>query len=127
MTGFWVRFLVTACSLLVAALLLEGIRFGGLLSLPFAALVLGGVNAVIRPVMLVLTLPITVVTLGLFLLILNAAMLGLAALMVPGFVIDGFWTALLGAVIVSLTSMLAHWFIGPKESVEIVETISDKR
>jgi len=120
MPGFWVRFLITACALLLAAWQLDGIQLGGPLSLFFAALVLGAVNAVVRPVLLLLTLPITVVTLGLFLLVLNAAMLGLAALLVPGFVIDGFWTALFGALIVSLTGMVANWFIGPKGSVEIM-------
>jgi putative membrane protein len=70
--------------------------------------------------MLLLTLPITVLTLGLFLLVLNGAMLGLAALLVPGFVIDGFWTALFGAIIVGFTGMAANWFIGPKGRVEIM-------
>lgn len=120
MYGFWVRFLITACGLLIAAWLLDGLHFGGALSLLFAALVLGVVNAVVRPIILLLTLPITVVTLGLFLLILNGAMLGLAALMVPGFVINGFWTAFFGAIIVSLTGMAANWFIGPKGYIEII-------
>jgi putative membrane protein len=106
--------------LILAAWQLDGIHLAGPLSLFLAALVLGVVNAIVRPVMLVLTLPITVVTLGLFLLVLNGAMLGLAALIVPGFIIDGFWTALFGAIIVSLTGMLASWFIGPKGRVEIL-------
>ena len=79
MPGFWVRFLITACGLLLAAWQLDGIHIGGPISLLVAALVLGVVNAVVRPVMLVLTLPVTVVTLGVFLLVLNAAMLGLTA------------------------------------------------
>jgi putative membrane protein len=120
MSGFWVRFFITACGLMLAAWLLEGIHFNGPAPLLFAALVLGVVNAIVRPVMLLLTLPITVVTLGLFLLVLNGAMLGLTALIVPGFTIDGFWTALFGAILVSLTGMLASWFIGPKGSVEII-------
>jgi putative membrane protein len=120
MSGFWVRFLITACGLLFAAWLLDGIHFSGLLSLLLAALVLGVINAIVRPVILLLTLPITVVTLGLFLLVLNAAMLGLAALFVPGFVIYGFWTALFGAIIVSLIGVVANWFIGPKGHVEIM-------
>lgn len=120
MSGFWVRLLITACGLMLAAWLLDGIHLGGPLPLFFAALVLGVVNAIVRPVMLILTLPITLVTLGLFLLVLNGAMLGLAALVVPGFIIDGFWTALFGAIIVSLTGMLANWFIGPKGRVEIL-------
>jgi putative membrane protein len=120
MSGFWVRFLITACGLMLAAWLLDGIRLGGPLPLFLAALVLGMVNAIVRPIMLILTLPITLVTLGLFLLVLNGAMLGLAALVVPGFIIDGFWPALFGAIIVSLTGMLASWFIGPKGRVEIL-------
>lgn len=120
MPGFWVRFFITVCGLLLAAWLLDGIHLGGPLSLLLAALALGLVNAIVRPVMLLLTLPITIVTLGLFLLVLNGAMLGLAALMVPGFIIDGFWTALFGAIIVGLTGMVANWFIGPKGHVEII-------
>ncbi len=120
MSGFWLRFLITACGLLLAAWLVDGIHLSSPLSLAFAALVLGLVNALVRPVLLFLTLPITIITLGLFLLVLNAAMLGLAALIAPGFVIDGFWTAVLGSIIVSLTGMLASWFIGPKGRVEIM-------
>ena len=120
MPGFWVRFFITACGLMLAAWQLEGIQLGGPLAVFFAVMVLGVVNAIVRPLLLVLTLPITVVTLGLFLLVLNGAMLGLAALLVPGFVIDGFWNALVGAIIVSLTGMAANWFIGPKGRVEIL-------
>jgi putative membrane protein len=120
MPGFWVRFFITACGLLLATYLLEGVHLGGAMSLLFAALVLCAVNAIVRPIMLLLTLPITVVTLGLFLLVLNGAMLGLAALLVPGFVIDGFWTAVFGAIIISMTGMVANWFIGPKGRVEII-------
>ncbi len=120
MPGFWLRILITACGLLLAARLLEGLHFGGAASLLLAALALGVVNAIVRPLALLLTLPITILTLGLFLLVLNGAMLGLAALLVPGFVIDGFGTALLGAIIISLTGMVANWFIGPKGKVEII-------
>lgn len=120
MPGFWVRFFITACGLLLATYLLEGVHLGGAMSLLFAALVLCAVNAIVRPIMLLLTLPITVVTLGLFLLVLNGAMLGLAALLVPGFVIDSFWTAVFGAIVISMTGMVANWFIGPKGRVEII-------
>jgi putative membrane protein len=120
MPGFWVRFFIIACGLLLATYLLEGVHLGGAMSLLFAALVLCAVNAIVRPIMLLLTLPITVVTLGLFLLVLNGAMLGLAALLVPGFVIDGFWTAVFGAIVISMTGMVANWFIGPKGRVEII-------
>lgn len=120
MPGFWIRFFITAGGLLLAAWQLDGIHLEGPASLLLAALALGIVNAIVRPIILVLTLPITIFTLGLFLLVLNGAMLELAALIVPGFVIDGFWTALFGAIIVSLTGMVANWFIGPKGQVEIM-------
>ena len=120
MPGFWVRFFITACGLLVATWILDGIHLGGAISLLLAALALCAVNAIVRPIMLLLTLPITVVTLGLFLLVLNGAMLGLAALLVPGFAIEGFWTALFGAIIISMTGMVANWFIGPQGRVEII-------
>lgn len=107
MSGFWIRFLITACGLMLAAWLLDGIHLKGAVPLLLAALVLGVVNAIVRPVMLILTLPITVVSLGIFLLVINGAMLGLSALIVPGFTIDGFWTALFGAIIISVTGMLA--------------------
>lgn len=120
MPGFWIRTLIIACGILLAAWLLDGIHLGGPLSLFFAALVLGLVNAVVRPILVLLTLPVTLVTLGLFLLVLNGAMLGLSALLVPGFVIQGFWSALFGAIIISLTGMTANWFIGPKGRVEVI-------
>jgi putative membrane protein len=77
-----------------------------------AAVLLGLVNAVVRPIAFVLTLPITVVTLGLFLLVLNAAMIGLVAWVLPGFSISGFWTAVGGAIIVGLVSWAASTIIG---------------
>ncbi|MEZ5503244.1 MAG: phage holin family protein [Halioglobus sp.] len=120
MPGFWVRLLITACGLLLAAWLVTGIHFNGALSLFLAALALGVVNAIVRPLLLLLTLPITVLTLGLFLLVLNGAMLALSALFVPGFTVDGFWAAFFGAMIVSLTGIVASWFIGPKGYIEIM-------
>ena len=79
-----------------------------------AALLLGVVNAIVRPIAVVLTFPITIVTLGLFLLVVNAAMMGLVAWMLPGFHIAGFWTALLGALVVGVTGWIGSWFIGSK-------------
>ncbi len=120
MLGFWARLLVTSVGLLIASELVSGIEFVGALPLFFAALVLGGVNAVIRPVVVFLTIPFTLITLGLFLLVVNAAMLGLTALLVPGFSVAGFWPALLGSIIVSVTGMLASWYIGPKGTVDVL-------
>lgn len=120
MPGFWVRLLVTAIGLLIASGLVSGIEFSGTLSLFVAAFVLGAVNAVVRPVVILLTIPFTLVTLGLFLLVVNAAMLGLTAFLVPGFSIAGFWSALFGSIIVSFTGMLASWYIGPRGTVDVL-------
>jgi putative membrane protein len=120
MLGFWARFFVTALGLAVSALMLSGIECSGLLSLALASLVLGFVNAGIRPLLIVLTFPFTVVTLGLFLLVVNAAMLGLSAWLVPGFTVTGFWSAFFGAINVSITSTIASWYIGPKGNVEVL-------
>ena len=120
MLGFWARLLVTSVGLLIASELVSGIEFDGVPPLFFAALVLGGVNAVVRPVVVFLTIPFTLITLGFFLLVVNAAMLALTALLVPGFSLAGFWPALLGSIIVSFTGMLASWYIGPRGRVEVL-------
>ena len=85
-----------------------------------AALLLGIVNAVVRPLLVILTLPITVLTLGLFLLVINAAMLGLVAWMFDDFTIAGFGSALLGTIVISLTGWLASYFIDPRGRIEII-------
>lgn len=120
MTGFLVRALISALGLWLASELVSGIDVAGVGTLIAAALLLGVVNAIVRPVLFLLTLPITVITLGLFLFVLNAAMLGLVALLLPGFHIDGFWSAVLGAIIVSIVGWIASWFIGPKGRIEAV-------
>jgi putative membrane protein len=120
MPGFWARLLITAVGLWIASGLVSGIEFSGLLALFFAALVLGTVNAVIRPIVLLLTIPFTLITLGLFLFVVNAAMLGFTAFLVPGFFVASFGSALLGSIIVSITGMLASWYIGPRGTVEVL-------
>lgn len=112
MPGFLVRWLIVALSLLVAARFVPGIMIDGIGTLMFAAVLLGLVNAVVRPVVVLLTLPITLITLGLFLLIINAGMLGLVAWLLPQFTIDGFWPAFFGAILVSLTGWLVSAFVG---------------
>jgi len=110
--GFLVRWLIVALSLLVAARLVPGITIDGGGTLLFAAALLGVVNAIVRPVVVILTFPITLLTLGLFLLVINAGMLGLVAGLLERFSITGFWSALFGAVIVSLTGWVTSAFIG---------------
>jgi putative membrane protein len=100
--------------------LVPGIAVAGPWTLLGAALLLGIVNAVLRPVLVLLTLPVTVLTLGLFVLVINAAMLALVAWVFEGFTIAGFWPALFGAIIVSLTGWLASYLIGPRGRIEVI-------
>lgn len=119
MDRFLIRALVAALGLWVADGLIDGISFDSVGWLLGSAIVLGVINAIVRPLALVLTLPITVVTLGLFLLVLNAGMLALASWLVPGFHMAGFWSAFWGSIVVSLVSALGSWFFGPKGGIEI--------
>ena len=123
MRGFLVRLLITALGLWVADELLTGIAFDTTRSLIVSALVLGVVNAVIRPVIFILTLPLTVLTLGLFVLVVNGISLALVAALVPGFHITGLWAATIGAVIVGLTSWAASAFIGGSGKIERMKRV----
>ena len=120
MQGILVRTLIIALGLGLANAIVPGVAIRGALTLVVAALLLGLVNAIIRPLVLLLTLPITIVTLGLFLFVINAGMFGLVAAMLDGFSVAGFWSAIFGAIVVSITSILASWFIGPKGRYEIL-------
>ena len=120
MVGFLVRLAISALGLWLAQKIVPGIEIEGTGTLIAAALLLGIVNALVRPLLVVLTLPITVVTLGLFLLVVNAAMLGLVAALLDGFRISGFGAALLGSIVVGLTSWVASWYVGPRGSFEVL-------
>jgi putative membrane protein len=119
MMGFLIRAAISALGLWVASHLLAGLSFDTPTKLLIAALVLGVVNALVRPIAFILTLPITILTLGLFLLVLNAAMIGLVAWLVPGFQVSGFWTALGAGLIVSLVSWAASSLIGSSGKLEV--------
>jgi putative membrane protein len=112
MNGFLVRTLVTALGLLAAALLIPGIRISGVLTLLLAAVLFGVVNAVVHPTLSRLTLPLTGVPLLIALLLVNAAMLGLTALVLPGMQVHGVFPAVLGALVVSGVAYAASRFIG---------------
>ena len=112
MLGFIVQAVVTAIGLWVSARIVPGVEFTSTGSLVAAAVILGLVNAFVRPVMVVLTLPLTIVTLGLFLLVLNAAMIGLVAWMLPGFWVHGFWSGVAAAIITGLASWAGGVVIG---------------
>jgi len=119
MDRFLIRALIAAIGLWVADGLIDGISFDSGAWLLVAAVVLGILNAFVRPLAVILTLPITLITLGLFLLVLNAGMLALAGWMLAGFHIAGFWPAFWGAIIVSVVSSIGSWFFGPTGRVEV--------
>jgi putative membrane protein len=108
MVGFLIHWLVLAVALWVTAYLVPGVTVTSWTALAIGALILGFVNATVRPLLTILTLPITVLTLGLFYLIVNAAAFALAASLVPGFSVNSLGSAILGALVASLIS----WFIG---------------
>lgn len=120
MNGFLVRMLITAISLWLAAMVVPGMALRGIGTLLGAALLLGIVNAFVRPVVILLTLPLTILTLGLFLLVVNAMMLGLVSVMFEGFTLGGFWSAIFGAIFVSFFGWLASAFIGESGRYELI-------
>lgn len=111
MLGFLLRWSINLLALIVAGSLIPGIRIQSMQMGIIAAGILGVVNAVIRPIVLILTLPINILTLGLFTLVINAALLKLVSDLVPGFTIESFRAAFLGALVISLTSWVLNLFV----------------
>lgn len=103
-----IHILITALSLLIVAKFIPGVAVDSLTAALIVALVLGLLNFFIRPVLIVLTLPITLLTLGLFIFIINAALFMFAASFIDGFHVDGFVSALLGSVVVSVLSTIGN-------------------
>jgi len=118
--GFLIRALVNAVSIWLATEVVPGIEAGGTVTVIVAALVLGLINALVRPVLLVLTLPLTLVTLGLFLFVLNALCLWLTSAIVPGFEVRGFWAAFWGALIVSALSWAVNGFVSDRGRMVVI-------
>ncbi len=111
LTPFLLHWAITALSLWVASHLFKGIRFSSTSALVVSALLLGLANAVVRPLLVVLTLPLTLITFGLFLLVINALMLLLVAKVVDDFKVDGFWTALWASLFISVLSLVLGAFV----------------
>jgi putative membrane protein len=119
--GFLFRVLVNALAIWLATEIVPGIGVRDTSTVVVAALVLGLLNAVVRPVLLVLTLPLTLVTLGLFLFVLNAFCLWLTSAVVPGFHVRGFWAAFWGALIVSVLSWAVNGFVSDRGRVVMIK------
>jgi putative membrane protein len=120
MTGFLVRAIIVALGLWLATACVAGITIDSPSTLILAGILLGIVNSVVRPIAIVLTLPMTVLTLGLFLLVINAGMVALVAWMLPGMHVASFAAAFWTSIIVSLVSIVGSWFVGPKGKVDVV-------
>ncbi|GAA0638793.1 phage holin family protein [Brevundimonas lenta] len=114
MLRFIIQFLVTALALWLSAKVVPGVSFTDNGSLWLAAILLGVVNAIVRPILTILTFPLTIITFGLFLLVVNAAMIGLVSVMLGGFTVNGFWAGIGAAIVTGIVSWIAGWFIGPE-------------
>ena len=119
MKGVLLRTMIIMLGLALASAIVPGVNILGTGSLIFAAILLGIVNAIVRPIAFVLTLPLTIVTMGLFIFVLNAAMFGLVASFLDNFQVAGFWSAIFGSIVVSITSTIASWYIGPSGRYEV--------
>ena len=117
MPGILIRWLTTTVAIVATAYLLDGIQVSGFFSAVFAAAVLGLLNAVLRPIALLLTFPIIILSLGLFTFIINALMLKMASGIIPGFNVYGFWTAIFGSLLISFISWLLNSFISEQGTV----------
>ena len=121
MRHFVFRWAVTTVAVMVASSLLHGIRYDSVAALIGAALLLGVFNAFIRPVLLILSAPLILVTLGFFILVVNALLLLLVPSIVSGFHVDGFWSAFWGAIIISLISwLLSAFFRGSDGRIHVL-------
>ena len=116
--GFVLRALINAATITLAASVVPGLRVDGAAAALLAGVVLGLINALVRPVLVVLTLPLTVLTLGLFLLVLNGICLALTAWVVPGLHVAGFGAAVLGALVISVVSWLLTLFVSDRGRLE---------
>lgn len=119
--GLPIRWLILTVAIMVTSYLLKGIYVSGFFSALLAAAILGVLNAFFRPVLIVLTLPINILTLGLFTFIINAALLMMVSGVISGFEVTGFWPALFGSLLISIVSSLLSSFISDRGKVERID------
>jgi len=121
MKGLLIRWVINALALILISKVIKGIEVDNILSAFVAAAVLGVINAVLRPVLILLTLPITILTLGFFALVINGFMLSIAGTVVKGFHVSGFWPSVFGALFLSVISWIANAFINDRGRIEYIE------
>lgn len=125
MNGLLFRWLISAVSLLIVSYIVPGIEVQGFFYALIAALFLGVLNAIVRPVLIILTLPLTIFTLGLFLFVVNGIMLMLVSLVLKGFHVNGFWPAVLGALLLSVINWFSNSYINSKGRIESIDMHRD--
>ena len=121
MRGVLIRWIILTGAIALTSYLIEGIEVRSFLSALSAAAVLGILNALLRPVLVILTLPLNILTLGFFTFLINALLLKMAAGVIPGFDVRGFWAAVFGAIIISIVSWVLNTLIGGRGRVEVID------
>jgi putative membrane protein len=121
LNGLLVRWLLLTISIIVTSYLVDGIHVTSFFSAFFAAAVLGILNALFRPILIVITLPINILTLGLFTFVINALLLKMASGVVPGFYVHGFWSAVFGSLIISLVSWMLNSFVNERGKIRYID------
>lgn len=127
MKGLLLRWAILTLAVLAAAYLLEGIKLSGFGAALAVAAILGILNAFLRPLLILLTLPINILSLGLFTFVINALLLKLVDVVIPGFEVQGFWTALVGALVISLVSWMLTSFISDRGRVEVINLRQNRK
>jgi len=120
MLGFLGRFILNLILLAVVASMFEGVQVSGVFSLFFAGALLGLLNAFLRPILILITLPLTILTVGIFIFVINALMLMITSSMVKGFSVAGFWTALAAALVYSALSLLVTMLLSDSGRIEVI-------
>ena len=121
MKGIFLRWIILTIAVIIASYLLEGIHVSGFFSALFAAALLGILNAIFRPILIILTLPINILSLGLFTFVINAVLLMMVSGVISGFEIKGFWSAVFGSLLISIVSWLLNSFIGEGGKVKYID------
>ena len=121
MRGLLLRWLVLTVAIMFTAYVIKGIQVSGFVSAFFTAAMLGILNAFFRPVLIILTLPINILTLGLFTFVINALLLLMASGVISGFAVSGFWAAVFGSLLISLVSWVLNALINERGKVEVID------
>ncbi len=121
MYGIFLRWLILTFSIIATSYLIDGIEVSGFLSAFFAAAILGILNAFFRPILLILTLPVNILSLGLFTFVINAVVLMMVSGVISGFEVYGFWSAMFGSLLISLVSWLLTSFISERGTIQYID------